>query len=279
MSVVVDWGYFVRDLLVLVFSVAIIAVLLEMGAKIRRNLGFSGFIRAFNVLIAAFFLVGVAQIIGVLLRTVVLNNDPTYLAVRSVLLLIGALLLFLSSVMIYLPFARGRYMIVPIAVEPVDSLNYGGYWGSQEKCESTFVNLVRRYRLPGLAVSRDPPEVFRKKLGLKIIPVIWVSKVPHGEAVTPTRLSYLLDKLRRFLESADMDKVIFIDCVEYLILENGEEAVLKFLTTLKDISVLNRGIIIVTLDREALSGRIFNILSSELLPVENLEEQLKHDKK
>jgi hypothetical protein len=275
---IVDWPYFIRDFLVLILSVAIIVVLLEMGAKIRRNLGFNDFIRAFNTLIVAFVLIGIAQIIGVFLRTTVLNNDPTYLAFRSVLLLIGALLLFLSSVLIYVPFARGKYMIVPIAVEPMETVSYGGYWGTQEKCETAFVELVRRYRLPGLAVSRDPPEVFRKRLGLKIIPVLCVSKVPHDEAVSPTRLSYLLDRLRRFLESADMDKVVFIDCIEYLILENGEEPVIKFLTTLKDIAVLNRGIIIATLDREALDERIFNILSAELSPVEKLEESLKHGK-
>lgn len=275
MSIVVDWAYFIRDSIVLLLSLAIVAILVSLGEKIRKSLGFGGFIRAFNVLILAFSFIGVAQIIGVLSRTTILNNNETFLLIRSMLLLAGAIFLFASSVMIYLPFARGKYIIVPMAVEPLDSIKYGGYWCGDSECGSVFVDLVRRYRLPGIAISRDPPEVFRRKLGLKIIPVLWVSKVTHEDAISPTRLSYLLEKLRRFLESADMDKVVFIDCIEYLILENGEEAVLKFITTLKDIALVNRGIIIVSLEKEALDRRIFNVLSSELTHVQILRESLK----
>ncbi|QDA32165.1 DUF835 domain-containing protein [Thermococcus indicus] len=276
MPEIISMGYFIRDLIVLVATSIIVVVLLAMGGKTKKNLGFGYFIRAFDSLLLAFLLVVVAQVIGVLLRTTVLNNDPTYSWIRSVMLTAGALLLLVSSVMIYLPFARGEYMIVPIASEPVDSLRYGAYWGDRERAHRIFVELAKRYRMPGIAVTRDPPDMFRKKLGLKLIPVMWVSTVQHDDAVSPTKLEVIMDNLRRFLEMANIDKVILIDCVEYFILENGEDAVLKFITSIKDFATLNRGLVIVTVDRESLDERTFSILTSELKPISNLEKTLAH---
>ncbi len=272
---IISPGYFIRDLTVLLLSGAIVVMLIVMEKRIKSNLGYSYFIRVFNALLLAFILVVVAQTIGVLMRTNVLYGNLAAEEIRSILLTLGALFLFISSFMLYVPFAHGKYMIVPVAVEPAENLKYGAYWGDREKAQEVFLKLTKRERLPGIAVTRDPPEVFRGKLGLKLIPAIWVSKVQHEDAVNPTRLAHILENLRHFLEATNMDKVILVDCIEYLILENGEEAVLKFITSLKDFATLNRGILIVALDREAVGERTFNMLASELRPIEELEESLR----
>ncbi|WP_099209170.1 DUF835 domain-containing protein [Thermococcus henrietii] len=271
---VLSLGYFLRDLTVLLLSLAIVIMLLTVEKSVKQNLRVRYFTRVFNLLIGAFVLVVVAEFIGVLLRTSVLYGNETYVIVRSVLLTIGALLLFLSSVMLYLPFARGQYIIVPIATEPSQEITYGAYWGSSEQTEKLFVELTKHRHLPGIAVTRDPPEVFRSRLGLKIVPVLWVSKVKHDEAVEPTRLPYLLENLRTFLESTNLDKVILIDCVEYLLLENKPESVLRFIASLRDLASLNRGILLVSIEKEALDERIFNMLISELKPVKELERAI-----
>ncbi|CAI1492829.1 conserved membrane protein of unknown function [Thermococcus nautili] len=271
---VLSTGYFLRDLTVLLLSLAIVIMLLTIEKSVKRNLRVSYFTRVFNLLIGAFLLVVVAELIGVLLRTSVLYGNETYAIIRSILLTIGALLLFLSSVMLYLPFARGQYVIVPIATEPSQEIAYGAYWGRSEATERLFVELTKHRHLPGIAVTRDPPEVFRSRLGLKIVPVLWVSKVRHDEAVDPTRLPYLLENLKAFLESTNLDKVILIDCVEYLLLENKPESVLKFIASLRDLATLNRGILLVSIEREALDEKTFNMLVSELKPVEELEKML-----
>ena len=227
MPQVLSMGYFIRDLTVLLLSLAIVVMLLTIEKSVKRNLRVSYFARIFNLLIGAFFLVVVSELIGVLLRTSILYGNETYTIIRSVLLTVGALLLFLSSLMLYLPFARGQYVIVPIATEPSQELSYGGYWGDSETTERLFVELTKHRHLPGIAVTRDPPEVFRSRLGLKIVPVIWVSKVHHDDSVSPTRLPYLLENLKAFLESTNLDKVILLDCIEYLLLENKPESVLS----------------------------------------------------
>ncbi|GAB6134479.1 DUF835 domain-containing protein [Thermococcus prieurii] len=271
---VLSLGYFLRDLTVLLLSLAIVVMLLTVEKSVKQNLRVRYFTRVFNLLIGAFVLVVVAELIGVLLRTSILYGNETYIIVRSFLLTVGALLLFFSSIMLYLPFARGQYIIVPIATEPNQEMAYGAYWGSSEQTEKLFVELTKHRHLPGIAVTRDPPEVFRSRLGLKIVPVLWVSKVKHDEAVEPTRLPYLLENLRTFLESTNLDKVILIDCVEYLLLENKPESVLRFIASLRDLASLNRGILLVSIEKEALDERIFNMLISELKPVRELERAI-----
>jgi len=271
---VLSLGYFLRDLTVLLLSLAIVVMLLTVEKSVKQNLRVRYFTRVFNLLIGAFILIVLAEFIGVLLRTSFLYGNRTYLIIRSFLLTIGALLLFISSVMLYLPFARGKYVIVPIATEPSQGIAYGAYWGSSESTERLFVELTKHRHLPGIAVTRDPPDVFRSRLGLKIVPVLWVSKVRHEEAVDPTRLPYLLENLKAFLESTNLDKVILIDCVEYLLLENKPESVVRFIASLRDLATLNRGILLVSLEREAIDEKTFNMLVSELKPIEELERML-----
>ncbi|ASJ01984.1 hypothetical protein A3L09_01260 [Thermococcus profundus] len=274
MVAVISWGYFIRDLIVLLLSLAIIVVMALIGRNAKNNMGFKYFSRVFDMVILTFVLVAIAQTIGVLLRTTILGSNQTFYTIRSVLLVIAAIFIFLSSFLIYLPFGRGRYMVVPLATEPAENLKYGGYWGSLDEVYKAFVLLSKRYRLPAMAVSREPPEVFRGKLGLKLVPVLWISKVNKEGSVNPTRLPYLLNYLEGFLEATNMDKVILIDCIEYLILENGEEAILKFITSLKDLTSINRGILLVAIDKNAVDKRVFNFIKSEFSEVSELMKTL-----
>lgn len=225
---------------------------------------------------ASFILVAIAEFIGILLRTDVLWGNEAMMDIRSVILTLGALLLFVSSVMVYLPFSRNEYTIVPVPIvtEPMNPSIYGAYWGSGSESSRAFLKLVKSLRLPAIVLSRDPPEVFRSKLGLKLVPVVWISKVNHEDAVDPRRLPYLLDRMLNFLQSTETDKVIYIDCLEYLMLENGNEAIPKFVTKLKDLASLHRGIVIINLEKSAIDEKTYHVLASELRPVEELEKML-----
>lgn len=266
--------YFIRDLTVLILSLGIVFLLLSIGKNTKKNLGSRYFVLSFNVLVASFILVAIAEFIGVLLRTDVLWGNKLMMDVRSVILTLGAVLLFVSSIMVYLPFSRNEYTIVPIVTEPLNPSIYGAYWGEEKGASKAFVRLVKSLHLPAIVLSRDPPEVFRSKLGLKLVPVIWISKVSHEDAVDPRRLPYLLDRILNFLKSTETDKVVHIDCIEYLMLENGDEAILKFVTKLKDLASLHRGIVIISIEKSAIDERTYHVLASELRPVEELEKML-----
>jgi hypothetical protein len=270
---IISIGYFIRDLVVLLISLAIIGVLTSANWRIKKNLGFPYFVTAFYSMIGAFILVAVAEFIGILMRTSLEYGNTLLLDVRSIILTLGALFLLASSVAFYIPFCKDRYMIIKVAAEPRGTNKYGAYWGSRKEVYAKFQELTKKEGIPSLAVTRDPPEVFREKLGLTVTPVIWVSKVPSEDAVEPTRLPYLLEKLKAFLQSADIDKVILMDCVEYLMIENGDQAVFKFLTNLKDLALLNRGILLVPVDKNALDEKTLGLLTSELSPISLLEQR------
>lgn len=106
-----------------------------------------------------------------------------------------------------------------------------------------------------IALTRNP-EPF-KKMG---VPYLWLSKVPGENAIDPLRLPAILHKL---VESADRDTVVIVDGLEYLILENGFNSVIKFLTTLKDNLLLKGATLIVVADPKALEPSQMAILRRE----------------
>ena len=77
-----------------------------------------------------------------------------------------------------------------------------------------------------LAVTRSPTRW--ERLG---IPFIWMTNVDHPRAVPPTHLAPLLHFAIR---DADEDTFVIIDSLDYMVLQNGEGATLKFLLGLKD---------------------------------------------
>ncbi|MFA4646377.1 DUF835 domain-containing protein [Pyrococcus kukulkanii] len=273
---IVHLGYFVRDLLVMATTLTAAVIILMLRRRARATLRYRPFALASFSGFISFLLITIAQIIGALINTTVLYAEKDYWqAIRSVMLTIAAFLLLFSVMMFYLPFGSGRYMVLKVVTEPTIEA-WGGYWCRKEECYAAFKKLLEM-RLPGIAITRDPPNIFREKLGLKLTPVIWISKVQHEDAVSPTRLEYLTQRLADFLKSVDVDKVILIDCVDYLVLENGEDAVFKFVTTLKDFATLNRGILIVSIEKEALSEKAYNFLTSELEPLEKLRMKAREE--
>ncbi|ASJ15735.1 hypothetical protein A3L04_00915 [Thermococcus chitonophagus] len=273
---IVHLGYFVRDLIVMATTLTATVIIFILRRRARATLRYRPFALASFLGFISFVVITLAQIIGALINTTVLYAEREYWqAVRSVLLTVAAFLLLLSVMMFYVPFGRGKYMVLKVVTEPTLEA-WGGYWCRREECYAAFKELLKM-RLPGIAITRNPPEIFREKLGLKLTPVIWISKVQHEDAISPTRLEYLIQRLADFLKSVDVDKVILIDCVDYLILENGEDAVFKFITTLKDLATLNRGILIVSIEKEALSDKAYNFLTSELEPIENLKMKAREE--
>ncbi|MDI3476357.1 MAG: hypothetical protein PWQ79_2296 [Thermococcaceae archaeon] len=111
-----------------------------------------------------------------------------------------------------------------------------------------------------IALTRNP-EPFRKR-GL---PYLWLTKVPGENAIDPLRLPAILHKL---IENADRETVVIIDGLEYLILENGFESVLKFLTTLKDSLLLKGATLLLVLDPNTLEPHQAALLKKEFKSIE-----------
>ncbi|WP_082431954.1 DUF835 domain-containing protein [Thermococcus thioreducens] len=109
----------------------------------------------------------------------------------------------------------------------------------------------------------ESPEIVRKNLKIEKTPILWLTKVRDRNAVSPTRLEFLLQTMVDFMRKTDDPKVIFLDGVGYLILENGFVPVFRFLTTLKDYTALYNTVVIVPLREDGLDEKTVNLMYRE----------------
>ncbi|NJE75621.1 DUF835 domain-containing protein [Thermococcus sp. ES12] len=99
--------------------------------------------------------------------------------------------------------------------------------------------------------------------------VFWVTRVMEGQihqspeiyAISPTKIDILTDLIAKAVESGY--RVVYIDAVEYLIVENGFENVLKFLLNVKDHVLVAGGTLILVVDPGTLDRTQRRILERE----------------
>ncbi|ASJ05273.1 DUF835 domain-containing protein [Thermococcus barossii] len=185
-------------------------------------------------------------------------------AVGNLLALLAAVI-FIAGWWSLLTVLTERYELVPVieftGKEEGEPLKPGLYLCNLPNCYPVIAKLLRGRA--GLIVSRHPPEVVRERLNIEKTPILWLSTVRDKNAVSPTRLEFLLQTMVDFIRKTDDPKIIFLDGVEYLILENGFAPVFKFLTTLKDYTTIYNTVVIVPLNEEALDERIVNLMHRE----------------
>nr|WP_245612450.1 DUF835 domain-containing protein [Palaeococcus ferrophilus] len=90
-----------------------------------------------------------------------------------------------------------------------------------------------------------------------------MTKVDDDTGVNPTRLPYLMSLLLDFMHQSEVSPVILFDGFEYMVLENGFDAMFKFLVTLKDYAYIHRSTVILFVEIEALSRKERALLLSE----------------
>ncbi|WP_240910574.1 DUF835 domain-containing protein [Thermococcus sp. GR6] len=104
-----------------------------------------------------------------------------------------------------------------------------------------------------ILITRRPPFEIH---GHNVHP-IWLAKVSHPSAVHPSRLHVIEQAVWEHLQQEEADVVL--DAVEYLIIENGVEPTLRFVSKLRDIALLMNSDFYVTVGG-GLDDRVFNIL-------------------
>ncbi|USS40157.1 DUF835 domain-containing protein [Thermococcus aggregans] len=95
-----------------------------------------------------------------------------------------------------------------------------------------------------LVVSRMRKEFWMEKYHLEPDEFIWLSRVEEKDAVDPTKLHVLQDKIIRFLKENGGKAVVYFEGAEYLILYNDFPSVAKFLFSLKDHVTFNESLLI-----------------------------------
>ena len=170
----------------------------------------------------------------------------------------------LDDIIISFALVLGAYYLVAymrrikIAVEPSKILNgsshleSGAYLINSPNID-TILQLFAGKKV--IALTRNPA-IFKERG----IPHLWLSKVESENSIDPLRLPAILHNL---VSKADENTVVIIDGLEYLILENGFNSVLKFLTALKDHLLMKGATLIVFITPDTLENSQLSLMKRE----------------
>jgi PAS domain S-box-containing protein len=181
---------------------------------------------------------------------------------------------------------RTRILVEPV-VEPRVKTALT-YWLAPAECcivvekhpEKSFdivVDIVA-HGVPGVILSRMHPEKVKRMYALVKTPVFWLSESGAKNTICPKDLSKLRYILENFTRKSK-ESIILLDGLEYLIVQNSFDSVLKFLYDIKDMVVLSNSRLVIPLHRETLTLGEFSALEKEFTIVDGDSYHLVQSKK
>ncbi len=140
-----------------------------------------------------------------------------------------------------------------------------GYVVKELKPEKSFEMFTDQvtHNIPGLCITREHPQVIRKKWGLEKTPIIWLSNQLGKVYVNPTNIGILSDTIIRFIEKSG-DSVVMIDGVEFLIVNNDFEKVLRMIHHVSEATMEYKSRLIVSVDPRTLDLREMALLERNM---------------
>jgi hypothetical protein len=150
---------------------------------------------------------------------------------------------------------EGKAKILKTPV-PRYQLSYGSSYLMLETKTTESYKLFSNYITggsKGLLITRVFPARIKKQYNLGQTPVLWLSRTQAGKAINPTNLGVLLEEARDFI-SENKKTLLLLDGLEYLIIENDFERVLKFINSLEDEIALHNSRLVVSVNPKVLDA-------------------------
>ncbi|MBU7027806.1 MAG: DUF835 domain-containing protein [Theionarchaea archaeon] len=171
----------------------------------------------------------------------------------------------ISDIMVTTLLKRG-FKFMPFAVQKKNELEAGtAYIVKEEKpyeCYKAFLELSSQRS--GLIITRIHPHRVKKRFGISS-KILWLSTVETKNTIEPTQLSKLAFIISHFVKD-NKGSTILLDGLEYLILQNDFETVLKFVYSVADYISLHNAILLLPLSPKILSKAQIKMLERELEP-------------
>ncbi len=117
----------------------------------------------------------------------------------------------------------------------------------------------------GLLITRKSPLHMKAAYNLSEVPTLWLSQKEEGDVLYPTQLDKLVYLISRALDQEN--SIILLDGIEYLIVHNRFERVLKQLYIIREVVYRHGGILLIPLDPEAFSEKELGFLEKESVPI------------
>ncbi len=119
--------------------------------------------------------------------------------------------------------------------------------------------------LSALVICRTHPDRLRAMYRLTRTPFIWLAERPGPDRIDPTNLQLLTHLTLEFVRKGP--SLIAFEGLEYILMNNEQNKVLKFLGHLRDHIIVEGSLLLVTVDPRALTGVQKAILEREFEPV------------
>ncbi|MFP4169646.1 MAG: DUF835 domain-containing protein [Methanomassiliicoccales archaeon] len=144
----------------------------------------------------------------------------------------------------------------------------------EEKKARKIFRLYHRLREAGaevLCVSRVHPDHLEEGFGIPRESTLWLSNKVGDRNINPMNVGILTDRLIRFLEGSERGAVL-IEGVEYLVMQNDFDKVLKMVNFLYESVAITKGTLVISIDPRAFNQKELAFLERSATVVEEGDE-------
>jgi len=176
-----------------------------------------------------------------------------------------------SVVLVAYGILRYKLMVPPRVVEPVvpyrpvPALVKGrAYLFEFPSADRMFESVAQEMAggMSAFIVARTHPDQLRARYQLMHTPILWLAQTPGPDRVDPSNVQLLTHMTMEFVRKGP--SLIALEGLEYLMLNNDLNKVLRFLGQLRDEVIVEGSILLVSVDPRTLTERQKAILEREL---------------
>ncbi len=120
---------------------------------------------------------------------------------------------------------------------------------------------------PGLCVTRQFPEKVRDSFDLKDTRIMWLSHTPGKDHHNPTSIGTLATVISSFIERQNKC-VVLIDGLEYLVINNGFQQVLRFAEHINEQVMQSKSTVLIPISPSAFSEQELALLERNVEVIE-----------
>jgi hypothetical protein len=177
----------------------------------------------------------------------------------------------ISVVVVAYGILRYQLLVQPRVVEPavlhrpVPSLVKGRAYLFEFASPDRMFESVAQEMAGGMSafiIARTHPDQIRARYQMMQTPIIWLAQTPGPDRVDPSNVQMLTHVTMEFVRKGQ--SVIAMEGLEYLMLNNDLNKVLRFLSQLRDEVIVEGSILLVSIDPRTLTERQRAILEREL---------------
>ena len=120
---------------------------------------------------------------------------------------------------------------------------------------------------PGLCVTRQYPDKIRETFDLGDMRIMWLSHTPGKDHHNPTSIGTLATVISSFIERYEKC-VVIIDGLEYLVINNGFQQVLRFVEHINEQVMQSKSTVLVPISPNAFSEKELALLERNVEVIE-----------